>query len=134
MFHHTFWLVPGVKEALALQHLIEERMPGFCVVNVAGDGDPDDPSGEALAAVRDAIATHEYTITLSCGKLTTGVTVPEWSAVFMLAGRYETSAIRYLQTISASFLLEAGCDAVRSSSRIRKNPSAPYTAQLCPEQ
>ena len=99
MFHHTFWLVPGVKEALALQHLIEERMPGFCVVNVAGDGDPDDPSGEALAAVRDAIATHEYTITLSCGKLTTGVTVPEWSAVFMLAGRYETSAIRYLQTI-----------------------------------
>ncbi|MBR5548606.1 MAG: Eco57I restriction-modification methylase domain-containing protein [Kiritimatiellae bacterium] len=99
MFHHTFWLVPGVREALALQHLIEERMPGFCVVNVAGDGDPDDPSGEALAAVRDAIATHEYTITLSCGKLTTGVTVPEWSAVFMLAGRYETSAIRYLQTI-----------------------------------
>ena len=99
MFHHTFWLVPGVKEALALQHLIEERMPGFCVVNVAGDGDPDDPSGEALAAVRDAIAAHEYTITLSCGKLTTGVTVPEWSAVFMLAGRYETSAIRYLQTI-----------------------------------
>jgi len=99
MFHHTFWLVPGVKEALALQHLIEERMPGFCVVNVAGDGDPDDPSGEALADVRDAIATHEYTITLSCGKLTTGVTVPEWSAVFMLAGRYETSAIRYLQTI-----------------------------------
>ena len=99
MFHHTFWLVPGVKEALALQHLIEERMPGFCVVNVAGDGDPDDPSGEALAAVRDAIATHEYTITLSCGKLTTGVTVTEWSAVFMLAGRYETSAIRYLQTI-----------------------------------
>ena len=99
MFHHTFWLVPGVKEALALQHLIEERMPGFCVVNVAGDGDPDDPSGEALAAVRDAIATYEYTITLSCGKLTTGVTVPEWSAVFMLAGRYETSAIRYLQTI-----------------------------------
>ena len=99
MFHHTFWLVPGVKEALALQHLIEERMPGFCVVNVAGDGDPDDPSGEALAAVRNAIATHEYTITLSCGKLTTGVTVPEWSAVFMLAGCYETSAIRYLQTI-----------------------------------
>ncbi len=99
MFHHTFWLVPGVKEALALQHLIEEQMPGFCVVNVAGDGDPDDPSGEALAAVRDAIATHEYTITLSCGKLTTGVTVPEWSAVFMLAGRYETSAIRYFQTI-----------------------------------
>ena len=99
MFHHTFWLVPGVREALALQHLIEERMPGFCVVNVAGDGDPDDPRGEALAAVRDAIATHEYTITLSCGKLTTGVTMPEWSAVFMLAGRYETSAIRYLQTI-----------------------------------
>ena len=99
MFRHTFWLVPGVREALALQRLLEESWPGFKVVNVAGDGDPDDPAGEALAAVRAAIAASEWTITLSCGKLTTGVTVPEWSAVLMLAGRYESSAIRYLQTI-----------------------------------
>ncbi|MBQ7252265.1 MAG: Eco57I restriction-modification methylase domain-containing protein [Kiritimatiellae bacterium] len=99
MFRHTFWLVPGVKEARALQPLVEECFPGIKVVNVAGDGDPEDPAGEALGAVRDAIATHECTITLSCGKLTTGVTVPEWTAVLMLAGRYETSAIRYLQTV-----------------------------------
>ena len=101
MFKHTFWLVPGVKEALALQRLIEGHgvLGFFKVLNVAGDGDPEDPSGEALKAVQDGIAANEYTITLSCGKLTTGVTVPEWTAVLMLAGRYETSAIRYLQTI-----------------------------------
>ena len=57
LFHHTLWMVPGVKEALALQHLLEKH-PVFCnfnVVNVAGDGDPEDPTGEALEAVRKAI-------------------------------------------------------------------------------
>src|SRR5699024_293606 len=37
--------------------------------------------------------------TLSCGKLTTGVTIPEWTAVMMLSGSYSTSAANYLQTI-----------------------------------
>ena len=103
-FRHTFWLVPGVKEALALQHKLEKH-PIFCnfdVVNVAGDGDPEDPKGEALQKVRDAISekpTKDYTITLSCGKLTTGVTVKEWTAVFMLSGSAKTGAANYMQTI-----------------------------------
>ncbi|MDY5772571.1 MAG: Eco57I restriction-modification methylase domain-containing protein [Bacteroidaceae bacterium] len=103
-FRHTFWLVPGVKEALALQHKLEKH-PIFCnfdVVNVAGDGDPDDPKGEALQKVRDAISEKpkkDYTITLSCGKLTTGVTVKEWTAVFMLSGSAKTGAANYMQTI-----------------------------------
>ena len=103
-FRHTFWLVPGVKEALALQHKLEKH-PIFCnfdVVNVAGDGDPDDPKGEALQKVRDAIIEKpkkDYTITLSCGKLTTGVTVKEWTAVFMLSGSAKTGAANYMQTI-----------------------------------
>lgn len=103
-FRHTFWLVPGVKEALALQYKLEKH-PIFCnfdVVNVAGDGDPDDPKGEALQKVRDAIIEKpkkDYTITLSCGKLTTGVTVKEWTAVFMLSGSAKTGATNYMQTI-----------------------------------
>ena len=103
-FRHTFWLVPGVKEALALQYKLEKH-PIFCnfdVVNVAGDGDPDDPKGEALQKVRDAIIEKpkkDYTITLSCGKLTTGVTVKEWTAVFMLSGSAKTGAANNMQTI-----------------------------------
>ena len=112
LFHHTLWMVPGVKEALALQHLLEKH-PVFCnfnVVNVAGDGDPEDPTGEALEAVRKAIKNageDGYTITLSCGKLTTGLSVKQWTAVFMLYGTYSTKAAGYLQTI---FRVQTPCN------------------------
>lgn len=113
LFHHTFWLVPGVKEALALQRLME-RHPvfgngAFDIINVAGNGDPDDPSGQALRIVKQRIKAagdDGYTITLSCGKLTTGVTVPEWTGCFMLAGAFSTSASSYLQTI---FRVQSPC-------------------------
>lgn len=112
LFRHSLWMVPGVKEALALQRLLENHpvFSTFDIVNVAGNGDPDDPTGEALQAVRSAIdAAKEdgYTITLSCGKLTTGVSVPEWAAVFMLAGSYSTKASGYLQTI---FRVQTPCN------------------------
>lgn len=112
LFHHTLWMVPGVKEALALQNLLRKH-PVFCnfeVVNVAGDGDPEDPTGEALEAVRKAIKNageDGYTITLSCGKLTTGVSVKQWTAVFMLYGTYSTKAAGYLQTI---FRVQTPCN------------------------
>ena len=112
LFHHTLWMVPGVKEALALQRLLEKH-PVFCnfnIVNVAGDGDPEDPTGEALEAVRKAIkdaGEDGYTITLSCGKLTTGVSVKQWTAVFMLYGTYTTKAAGYLQTI---FRVQTPCN------------------------
>lgn len=112
LFHHTLWMVPGVKEALALQRSLEKH-PVFCnfnIVNVAGDGDPEDPTGEALEAVRKAIKNagdDGYTITLSCGKLTTGVSVKQWTAVFMLYGTYSTKAAGYLQTI---FRVQTPCN------------------------
>lgn len=100
-FRHSFWRIPGVKEGKALSAMLQShRVFGqFRIVNVAGEGDDDEKNEEALRMVKAAIAQNDYTITLSCGRLTTGVTVPEWTAVFMLAGSYSTSASSYMQTI-----------------------------------
>ncbi len=107
LFKHSLWMVPGVKEAKALSKLLKEHAifgSGlFDIINVAGDGDEEEESSDALKLVKDSIASASKignnTITLSCGKLTTGVTVPEWTAVMMLSGSYSTSAANYLQTI-----------------------------------
>lgn len=104
LFKHSFWLLPGVAEAKALSKLLKKHpiFSAFEIVNVAGDGDDEDPNDEALNKVRKAIdnaGETGYTITLSCGKLTTGVTIKEWTAVMYLAGSYNISASNYLQTI-----------------------------------
>lgn len=103
MFKHTLWMVPGVKEAKALSKLLREHpvFSHFGIANVAGEGDDfeKEHSEDALDLVRNTIKNNDYSITLSCGKLTTGVTVKEWTAVFMLAGSYSTAAAGYMQTI-----------------------------------
>ena len=103
-FRHSLWMVPGVKEARALSALLQAHpvFSQFQIVNVAGDGDEEEANQEALKKVENAIGTnpHEtYTITLSCGRLTTGVSVKAWTAVFMLSGSFNTSASGYMQTI-----------------------------------
>lgn len=101
MFKHTFWMVPGVKAAAALSDLLRHH-PVFMhykVANVAGDGDEEKAYDDALKEVRAAIKDNPYTITISCGRLTTGVTVPEWTAVMMLTGSANTAAAGYMQTI-----------------------------------
>ena len=100
-FHHTLWMVPGVKSAKALSAMLQAHpvFGNFEIVNVAGDGDDDAERGDALELVQKAIAKNDYTITISCGKLTTGVSVPEWTAVFMLSGTFNTAASAYMQTI-----------------------------------
>lgn len=104
LFKHTFWLVPGVAEAKAFSKLLRKHpvFSKFTIVNVAGDGDDEDPNDEALNKVKTAIeeaGEDGYTITLSCGKLTTGVTVREWTAVMYLSGSCSVSSANYLQTI-----------------------------------
>lgn len=104
LFKHSFWLLPGVLEAKAFSKLLRKHpvFSAFNIVNVAGDGDDEDPNDEALNKVKKAIyeaGEEGYTITLSCGKLTTGVTVREWTAVMYLSGSYSVSAANYLQTI-----------------------------------
>lgn len=101
MFRHTLWMVPGVKEASALSKLLKEHpvFGAYKVANVAGDGDAEMPYDNALTLVKQVIKANRYTITISCGKLTTGVTVPEWTAVMMLTGSASTAAPGYMQTI-----------------------------------
>lgn len=103
MFRHTLWMVPGVKEAKALSDLLRNHpvFGKFGIANVAGEGDEYEKyhSADALALVRNTIKNNKYSITLSCGKLTTGVTVKEWTAVLMLSGSYSTAAAQYMQTI-----------------------------------
>ena len=111
-FRHTFWLLPGVKEAAALEQLLRkhdvfgEDNEMFHIINAAGDGNIEDKNGSALADVLDNIRGNaknitkkDYTITLSCGKLTTGVSVPEWTAVLCMKGSENTPAANYMQTI-----------------------------------
>ena len=104
IFRHTLWMLPGVKAAKALAEMLRNHpvFGLFKIVNVAGDGDEERDYDDALKEVEDAIGKdpdQTRTITLSCGRLTTGVSVKPWSGVFMLSGSYNTAASAYMQTI-----------------------------------
>ncbi|MCP9464522.1 MAG: restriction endonuclease [Nitrospira sp.] len=85
---HSFWFLPNVAACHAMANLLAEKHNTFWhdykVVVAAGA-----QAGiglDALPPVRHAIGSgfDTKTITLSCGKLTTGVTVPQWSSILML--------------------------------------------------
>jgi len=85
---HSFWFLPNVAACNAMANLLTERQNVFwhdyAVIVAAGTS-----AGiglEALPPVRKEIGSgfDTKTITLSCGKLTTGVTVPQWSSILML--------------------------------------------------
>ena len=85
---HSFWFLPNVAACDAMANLLAEKQNVFWhdykVLVVAG---PSAGIGlDALPPVRAAIGDgHDTkTITLSCGKLTTGVTVKQWSSILML--------------------------------------------------
>ena len=104
IFRHTLWMVPGVKSAKALSTMLRNHpvFGLFEIVNVAGDGDEEEANEEALPKVEKAIGPDPdktRTITLSCGRLTTGVSVKPWTGVFMLSGSFNTAASAYMQTI-----------------------------------
>lgn len=86
---HTFWLLDRVDSAKALTKKLREHpvFQEYEVVLAAGDGklDDDDENMKSYDKVVASIAEHEKTITLSVGQLTTGITIPEWTAVLMLS-------------------------------------------------
>ena len=105
MFRHTLWILPGVDEAKTLADILKEHVVfrNFEIVCVAGS---DETSLGALDKVKSAIENCERTITVSCRRLTVGVTVPEWTAVLMLGGAANVSAMNYMQTI---FRVQSPC-------------------------
>ena len=86
---HTFWFLNRVDSARALaKKLAAHPVFGeYEIILAAGDGklDEDDETQKSFDRVTEAIRTHAKTITLSVGQLTTGVTIPEWTAVLMLS-------------------------------------------------
>ncbi|MDR0931885.1 MAG: Eco57I restriction-modification methylase domain-containing protein [Victivallales bacterium] len=104
---HTFWYLSRVASAKALEKLLREHpiFGEYEVILAAGDGrshDSEENENEdqvvmqrAFDRVKSAIKTHPKTITLSVGQLTTGVTVPEWTAVIMLSNLKSPS--QYMQ-------------------------------------
>ena len=104
MFRHTLWVVSHVDEARALEQLLKEHKTfgnnRFQIINVAGNSDEDETRDNALDKVKKAIGDEPEktsTITISCGRLTTGVTVRPWTAVLYLKGG--ENAATYMQTI-----------------------------------
>lgn len=117
---HTLWLLKWVDSAKALAKILKEPDSGFSdyeIVIAAGDGRLNDEveTVRAYNRVKDAIAHHDKTITLSVGQLTTGVTIPEWSGVLMLSNM--KSATLYMQ---AAFRAQNPCDITRDGKRWRK--------------
>ena len=85
---HTFWFLPRVASCYAMRNLLEQKQNKFYhdykIIVAAGNS-----AGiglASLAPVQDAMEDplHSKTITLSCRKLTTGVSVKPWTGIFML--------------------------------------------------
>ena len=86
---HTFWLLNRVESATLLAKKLEQHpvFKEYKIILAAGDGkiDDSDETMKSYDRVVEAIAKYDKTITLSVGQLTTGITIPEWTAVLMLS-------------------------------------------------
>jgi type II restriction enzyme len=134
---HSFWLLNRVASAKALEKLLKkhEVFKDYTIILAAGDGRSDDGdpvvAGKALEKVRAAIEDAEQsggkTITLSVGQLTTGVTVPEWTAVIMLSDL--SSPAQYMQ---AAFRAQNPCTFERAGRVFQKQNA--YIFDFAPER
>jgi len=110
---HTFWLLNRVDSAKALAKKLEQHpvFGKYKIILAAGDGvmdgvetDSDEENKKSFDKVAAAVKNYDKTITLSVGQLTTGVTIPEWSAVLMLSNMKSPSL--YMQ---AAFRAQNPC-------------------------
>jgi hypothetical protein len=98
---HSLWLLPNrVKVIEAMEKLLKDhRVFGsneFGIVNISGNNHDDEEDKDAKNCVTNAIKNYDYTITLTGQRLTTGASIPEWTAIFMMSDT--NSATTYLQT------------------------------------
>ncbi len=105
---HTFWILNRVASAKALAKKLKFHpvFKDYEIILAAGDGklDYNDENEKSFDKVTKAISEHDKTITLSVGQLTTGVTIPEWTAVLMLSNM--ASPALYMQ---AAFRAQNPC-------------------------
>ena len=105
---HTFWILNRVAsaKALAKKLALHPVFKEYEIILAAGDGklDDDEENKKSFDKVTEAISAHDKTITLSVGQLTTGVTIPEWTAVLMLSNM--ASPALYMQ---AAFRAQNPC-------------------------
>lgn len=140
--NHTFWLLPRVNSAKALEKLLKSHpiFGEYQIVLAAGDGISVDnipnieeegqnykKNEKSFDKVRKTISEYKKTITLSVGQLTTGVTIPEWSAVLMLNNIKSPSL--YFQ---ASFRAQNPYEEVRDGKLYRKENA--YIFDFAPER
>ncbi len=96
---HTFWFLPSVASCFAMKNLIEQRQNVFYhdYKIIVAAGTQAGIGADALLPVQNSMQDplNTKTITLSCGKLTTGVSVKPWSGIFML--RNSSSPETYFQ-------------------------------------
>jgi len=89
---HMVWKLPSVASCTAMENLLNKLdYVKHKPLVVSGD------KGADLRGVKQHITRFDKTITLTCGSLMTGTTVPEWDMIFMLDGG--SSAQEYFQTI-----------------------------------
>lgn len=116
---HTFWILDRVDSAKALAKKLEDHptFKNYKIVLAAGDGklDDDEETKKSFDKVKDAIANNDKTITLSVGQLTTGITIPEWTAVLMLSNM--KSPALYMQ---AAFRAQNPCLFHKGTTCLRK--------------
>lgn len=134
---HSFWLLDRVASAKALERILNKHpeFQDYEVILAAGDGRSSDAdlvvTAKSYDRVRDAIARAEETggktITLSVGQLTTGVTIPEWTAVLMLSNI--ASPAQYMQ---AAFRAQNPCTFERNGTVYQKQNA--YIFDFAPER
>lgn len=116
---HTFWLLDRVDSAKALAEKLKNHpvFKDYKIILAAGDGKMDDAdeTKKSYDKVVEAISQYDKTITLSVGQLTTGITIPEWTAVLMLSNVKSPSL--YMQ---AAFRAQNPCLFKNGSSYARK--------------
>ncbi|KRK46253.1 DEAD/DEAH box helicase family protein [Dellaglioa algida] len=129
---HTFWILNRVASAKALKKLLENHpvFENYKIVLAAGDGKTSDEqiiNQKSFDRVKEAIKNNDKTITLSVGQLTTGVTVPEWTAVLMLSNMKSPSL--YMQ---AAFRAQNPFD-FKIDGQVKRKENA-YVFDFAPER
>ncbi|HDP35867.1 MAG TPA: restriction endonuclease [Candidatus Hydrogenedentes bacterium] len=134
---HTFWFLPSVASCYAMRNLLAQRQNRFYhdyeVIVAAGSraGIGAAALAPVLNAMNDPLKTK--TITLSCGKLTTGVTVRPWAGILML--RNCTSPETYFQAafrVQSPWLVRNPDDASPNREQIMKEEC--YVFDFAPDR